>query len=532
LTDPNASAAQQAVLQQHLNSLAYSPFGDSPLFRNPMSDPKKKEERLKPTNPAAQKALTTPTHYKLTPRPATRVRPKALQSSGSAKSHLFDGLDDDEPSLSNGAFMPRKSIKKLVLKNINCSPLFSPVNRENEDLASPSEYPENGDRFFLSVPADESHRQDGEREEEEDHHEVTRFYTNPIAKPIPQTPENTAHKRPSSVDDTIVALNMRAALRNGLEGSSEDASFHDDSLQDEREEEPETVHHLHPAGIVLTRAGYYTIPSMEELARCTNDRNECIVTDFTIGRKGYGSIYFEGEVNLTNLNLDDIVHIRRKEVIVYPDDDRKPPVGEGLNRRAEVTLDGVWPTDKTSRCLIKSPDRLAEMNYEGRLESVSRKQGAQFKEYRPETGSWVFKVAHFSKYGLQDSDEEEEEHPSKVDTKKLKTTPVLPPGHLPPQQMALNGKPSPPAQSRTPEVEQPGRVVELDSDMADITQEPPHEAVVEDNLMEEPEAVPASTHIASTLGINPHVLQVRSLSLLSEREDLIIFLTNFLVCFP
>jgi len=77
---------------------------------------------------------------------------------------------------------------------------------------------------------------------------VTRFYTNPIAKPIPQTPENAAHKHQNSVDDTIVALNMRVALRNGLEGSSEDASFHDDSLQDEREEEPETVYHLHPAG--------------------------------------------------------------------------------------------------------------------------------------------------------------------------------------------------------------------------------------------------------------------------------------------
>ncbi|NWX05403.1 NUP98 protein, partial [Caloenas nicobarica] len=530
LTDPNASAAQQAVLQQHLNSLTYSPFGDSPLFRNPMSDPKKKEERLKPTNPAAQKALTTPTHYKLTPRPATRVRPKALQSAGSAKSQLFDGLDDDEPSLSNGAFMPKKSIKKLVLKNLNSSNLFSPVNRDNEDLASPSEYPENGDRFFLSVPPDENHRQDGEREEEEDHHEVTRFYTNPIAKPIPQTPENAAHKHQNSVDDTIVALNMRAALRNGLEGSSEDASFHDDSLQDEREEESETVHHPHPAGIVLTRAGYYTIPSMEELARFTNDRNECIVTDFTIGRKGYGSIYFEGEVNLTNLNLDEIVHIRRKEVIVYPDDERKPPIGEGLNRRAEVTLDGVWPTDKTSRCLIKSPDRLAEMNYEGRLESVSRKQGARFKEYRPETGSWVFKVAHFSKYGLQDSDEEEEEHPLKVDAKKLKTAPVAPPGLMPPQQMALDGKPTPPAQSvcpQSPEVEQLGRVVELDSDMADVTQEPPREAPPEDGAAEEPEAVPASTHIASSLGVNPHVLQIMKASLLADDDDLDLILDPY-----
>lgn len=73
-------------------------------------------QRLKPTNPAAQKALTTPTHYKLTPRPATRVRPKALQSAGSAKSQLFDGLDDDEPSLSNGAFMPKLVLLFCILE--------------------------------------------------------------------------------------------------------------------------------------------------------------------------------------------------------------------------------------------------------------------------------------------------------------------------------------------------------------------------------------------------------------------------------
>ncbi|XP_036603753.1 nuclear pore complex protein Nup98-Nup96 isoform X1 [Trichosurus vulpecula] len=515
LTDPNATAAQQAVLQQHINSLTYSPFGDSPLFRNPMSDPKKKEERLKPTNPAAQKALTTPTHYKLTPRPATRVRPKALQSTGTAKSHLFDGLDDDEPSLANGAFMPKKSIKKLVLKNLNNSNLFSPVSRDAEDLASPSDYPENGERFsFLSKAVDENHQQDGD-----DDSLVSRFYTNPIAKPIPQTPENAVNKHHSSVDDSIVVLNMRGALRNGLEGSSEEASFHDESLQDDREEEEESTYHNHPAGIILTRVGYYTIPSMDDLAKITNEKGECIVTDFTIGRKGYGSIYFEGVVNLTNLNLDEIVHIRRKEVIVYLDDELKPPVGEGLNRRAEVTLDGVWPTDKTSRCLIKSPERLADINYEGRLEAVSRKQGAQFKEYRPETGSWVFKVSHFSKYGLQDSDEDEEEHQSKAEAKKLKTAPLPPVGQPVPLQMALNGKPALPSQSQSPEVEELGRVVELDSDMIDITQEPVLDSIVEEIVPEEQEPVSASTHIASSLGINPHVLQIMKASLLAEEED-------------
>ncbi|XP_058271327.1 nuclear pore complex protein Nup98-Nup96 isoform X2 [Hemibagrus wyckioides] len=527
LTDPNA-AAQQAVLQQQLNALNYSPFGDSPLFRNPLSDPKKKEERLKPTNPAAQKALTTPTHYKLTPRPATRVRPKALTSSGSGKSQLFDGLDDDEPSVANGAFMPRRSIKKLVLKNLNGSSLYSsPLNREADDLNSPSEYPQNG----LSLRADAEETQDIEGGAEDDL-QVSKFYTNPIAKPIP-------HTQPSpSLQDTICELNMRRAVsvRNGLDLSSEEISLGDESVQEERDEELEAQKPPHPAGIVLTRVGYYTIPSMEELGKMLNENGECIVENFTVGRKGYGSVFFPGEVHLTNLNLDEIVHFRRKEVIVYPDDKDKPNEGEGLNRRAEVTLDGVWPNDKTTRTQIKSPQRLTEMNYEERLENASRKQGARFLEYRPETGSWVFEVAHFSKYGLQDSDEEEEVPPAKTDTKKLKT--AIPAGL---QQIPLSQQHqqmAPQAQS-TAVLELLSRVPELDSDMADITQEPPADGVLfeeDDSVLEddtrmalrpatpsEPEPISASSQIASSLGINPHTLQIMKASLFVGDDDCDLF---------
>uniref|UniRef100_A0A4W5NAA1 Nuclear pore complex protein Nup98-Nup96 n=1 Tax=Hucho hucho TaxID=62062 RepID=A0A4W5NAA1_9TELE len=475
VTDPNAVAAQQAVLQQQINALAYSPFGDSPLFRNPLSDPKKKEERLKPTNPVAQKALTTPTHYKLTPRPATRVRPKALTSSGSSKSQLFDGLDDDEPSLTNGAFMPRKSIKKLVLKNLNGSSLYSsPINRDSDDLSSPPEYPLNGlgsDRHTGGA---------------EDDLEINKFYTKP------------------SLQDTISELNAHrvgAGRRNGLEVSSEEISLGDDSIQEERVEDCPP----HPAGIVLARVGYYTIPAMDELAKMVDENGVCVVENFTVGRKGYGSVFFHGEVNVTGLNLDEIVHFRRKEVIVYLDDKNKPAEGEGLNRRAEVTLDGVWPNDKTTCTQIKSPERLSEMNYEGRLENASRKQGARFLEYRSETGSWVFEVAHFSKYGLKDSDEDEEV-PLKVDPKKLKTATRLPPGlqQLPPSQQQMS----------TAVLELLNRVSVVDSDMADITQDAPGES-----MLGEEEGESASSQIASSLGINPHTLQIMKASLFAEDDD-------------
>lgn len=88
------------------------------------------------------------------------------------------------------------------------------------------------------------------------------------------------------------------------------------------------------------------------------------------------------------------------EVIIYPDDENKPPV------KAQIPLEHVWPHDKTLHEPIKDRERLDDMNYESKLRAVCDKHDTQFVEYRPETGSWVFKVDHFSKYGLSDSDEE------------------------------------------------------------------------------------------------------------------------------
>lgn len=164
----------------------------------------------------------------------------------------------------------------------------------------------------------------------------------------------------------------------------------------------------HKCGIKLLRSGYYTIPQINDLDDFSCGTS-CVVPNFTIGRQGYGNVYFPESFDVYGLNLDDIVHFRHKEIIIYPDDNVKPPVGQGLNRKAQVTLDRVWPLDKSTHEPITDPHRLAEMDYEGKLRRVSAKHGTKFLEYRPETGSWVFKVDHFSKYGLNDSDDEDVE---------------------------------------------------------------------------------------------------------------------------
>lgn len=146
---------------------------------------------------------------------------------------------------------------------------------------------------------------------------------------------------------------------------------------------------------------------MDELKSYLAEDGSCIVPNFTVGREGYGNVYFGSEIDVAGLNLDEIVHFRNKEVIIYPDDENKPPIGQQLNRDAQITLDQVWPLDKNKHEPIKNSQQLAEMDWEGRLRRVCNKNGTRFVEYRPETGSWVFRVKHFSKYGLTDSDEEE-----------------------------------------------------------------------------------------------------------------------------
>jgi len=57
----------------------------------------------------------------------------------------------------------------------------------------------------------------------------------------------------------------------------------------------------------LTRHDYYTKPTIEELKSSFNDQGQCFVKQFTVGRKHYGSVTFQGlSMNLAGLDLDQL----------------------------------------------------------------------------------------------------------------------------------------------------------------------------------------------------------------------------------
>lgn len=59
------------------------------------------------------------------------------------------------------------------------------------------------------------------------------------------------------------------------------------------------------------------------------------------------------------------------------------------------------------------------MNFAEKLRKITVRKDAKFVDYRPETGSWVFKVDHFSKYGYNDSDEEADAANQEAAAKKV-----------------------------------------------------------------------------------------------------------------
>lgn len=155
---------------------------------------------------------------------------------------------------------------------------------------------------------------------------------------------------------------------------------------------PKRVHHLaapayhqSKAVLILPNSDYYTNPPLDKLRTMTQEELSK-VPDFEIGCKGLGSIKFEGPTDLSHTRLDAVVQFHPQKVTMFPNDMAKPPVGEGLNKPAVVTLENCFPKKRTAGILAK---------YAAKIEQTTRSFPGSLRSWDPDTGKWIFSVEHF-----------------------------------------------------------------------------------------------------------------------------------------
>ena len=83
---------------------------------------------------------------------------------------------------------------------------------------------------------------------------------------------------------------------------------------------------------------------------------------------------------------------------IYLDDAKKPPIGQGLNRPAEIALTGIFKMDKASG--KPTTDTSVISKFVQKLKSLAVGQNARFVDYKADKGIWRFRVDHFSRYAI------------------------------------------------------------------------------------------------------------------------------------
>eukprot|EP01022_Parablepharisma_sp_SALTPOND_P026498 TRINITY_DN64274_c2_g1_i1.p1 TRINITY_DN64274_c2_g1~~TRINITY_DN64274_c2_g1_i1.p1 ORF type:complete len:1466 (+),score=190.33 TRINITY_DN64274_c2_g1_i1:1864-6261(+) len=205
-------------------------------------------------------------------------------------------------------------------------------------------------------------------------------------------------KEEDTLDDAKLSDNDRLFLiidKNSDEVASEPDETADHSLVPTRKTEELADEELIPK---LTKAGYRTVPEYKKICRMT-ERELAKVKDFTV-YNDWGKIMFDSETDVAGVDLDAILEINHEEIIVYPNDSSKPPIGQKLNKPATIHL---------YKCFPRKQDTKSNDKFIRKLKAASEQQDAEFISYDAEVGEWTFKVKHFTKYGLAGAMEEEEE---------------------------------------------------------------------------------------------------------------------------
>lgn len=410
---------QQQPQQNLMASVDQNPYGRNPLFDQPgpalplaHEIPEKKAPLPvlsgRGRTPTSAKNLTRLRGFAQSPSHSfgSIGGSPGLNGSGRAspaRTSGFSGLSDDTSiALSPHAFVARNSVKKLVLdRKIDSSELLGSRNDAGSPGFLASSTTEKPKVSFDASPRYASFQND----------DYTHILT-PGRKPAAFSASGGPVDTPSKVLQRG-PIPVSLASSTGSNGSPAGAFSSSVARRSTPASPAEVAAPLQPGD-------YYANPDIDTLVRSAY-ADLTALPNFTVGRKGYGSVTFLEPVDLTTVpSIRDILGVfvifEEKMCEVYPEDVDKAPRGTGLNVPAEITLEKCWPVDKATREPIKD---LAHPRMKQHLRILKNQPETEFVDYKPETGTWVFKVEHFSRYGLLGSDDEEDDDD---DERQAKTT--------------------------------------------------------------------------------------------------------------
>ncbi len=153
----------------------------------------------------------------------------------------------------------------------------------------------------------------------------------------------------------------------------------------------------------LSKPGYVVYPSISEL-ESMSEADLAAVTGFKVERPNYGSVAWDGAVDVRGVDIDSVIVIESKNVSVYDESEskgEKPLRGSKLNRPAVITMHGIYPKDGANSSAEAKEKMLRK------IEKSTKKMGAELISYDPVNGLWAFRVGHFSRYGLDDDSDDD-----------------------------------------------------------------------------------------------------------------------------
>ena len=149
--------------------------------------------------------------------------------------------------------------------------------------------------------------------------------------------------------------------------------------------------------------GYWSTPTIQQLSEMNVEQLSSL-DNFIIGRVGCGQIAYDFPVDLSQIYFNaqekgiplekelfgKVIELNPKVVLAYQNYPNKPQIGFGLNVPATITLEGIEPK--------------ANLSVADHINFLRQQIGMEFVTYDPITYVWVFKVKHFSIWGLIDED--------------------------------------------------------------------------------------------------------------------------------